>query len=552
MAAAPKPLKTPFTNMSFTPDVPSVALQPGEYNSGKNVETDTRAINSVLGDMPILSEIPGNAIFISAGFRIADEYWYIVATKEGRWYGITANTIINVTPGYNAITNPNAFVSGYDNLSTITDTWNGNVLFINDNLHPPMYLLPTAATFKYYSNDPNSTTDYIWNYNPAWKALTAGFMRLFSTPTVGSILIAGDLTATNLDDSITSLPNTVRWSQSFGLNSGPTTWAPTITNIANELEVPVRGPVVDGFPANGNFFVCSYWDTVVFSPIAYQSTQAPILGVRLANQGRGLLNENCWANADNAVYGVDARDIWVFDGSNFKSLGNQRVKNYFYNNLNPQYTGLTQVINNTSKNQIELYFADLTSTGLINQMLAYRYDLDVWQPPRTMIDMIHATEGPKYYTTGLSPLPSATGAFNLSTRTAVWIQGDTPNSQIIEKDVGTTFIDNTPIDSEFRRDNITFTPDVPYSQEVMIHRIFPEIVGTGGNISIAIGGAASTGATPTFQPTLTIPIDTDQPWVSIGQNTYRCVSLIASNTSGIDSFSLTGIDWQIEVVSEAR
>jgi hypothetical protein len=242
----------------------------------------------------------------------------------------------------------------------------------------------------------------------------------------------------------------------------------------------------------------------------------------------------------------------VFDGSNFKSLGNQRVKNYFYTNLSPQYSGLTQMINNTSKNQIELYFADLNSTGLINQMLAYRYDLDVWQSPRTMINMIHATEGPEYYTTGLGPLPSATGAFNLSKRTAVWVQGDTPNSQVIEKDMGTTFIGGLPIDSVFRRDNITFTPDVPYSQEVMIHRIFPEIVGTGGNISIAIGGAPSTGATPTFQPTLTIPIDTDQPWVSIDQNTYRCVSLVASNTSSTDSFSLTGISWQVEVVSEAR
>jgi hypothetical protein len=552
MATAPKPLKTPFTNMSFTPDIPSVALQPGEYNYGKNVETDVRAINSVLGDQPILNDIPGNAIFITAGFRVADEYWYVVATREGRWYGLTANIIVNITPGYDPVTNPNAFVAGYTNTSTITDTWNGNVLFINDDLHPPMYLLPEALTFKYYSNDPNSTTDYIWNYNPEWKALTAGFMRLFSTPTVGSILIAGDLTATNLDDSITSLPNTVRWSQSFGLNSGPETWAPTITNIANELEVPVRGPVVDGFPCNGNFYVCSYWDTVVFSPLSYQSTRAPILGVKLLNQGRGLLNENCWANADNAVYGVDARDIWVFNGSDFKSLGNQRVKDYFYANLNPLYTDLTQVTNNTSKNQIEIYYADLDSTGLINQMLAYRYDLGVFQPPRTMINLIHATEGPKYYQFGLAPQPTLNGAFNLSTRTGVWIQGDTPNSQIIEKDIGTTFIGGIPIDSEFRRDNITFSPDVPYSNEVMIHRIFPEIVGTGGNISIAIGGAPSTGATPTFQPTLTIPIDTDKPWVTINQNTYRCVSLIVSNTSDTDSFSITAIDWQIDIVSEAR
>ena len=551
MAKDPKPLKTPFTNMSFTPDVPSVALQPGEYNVGQNVETDVRAINSVLGDLPILDDIPGNVIFISAGFRVAEEYWYIVATREGRWWGLTANYIVNVTPGYSP-SNPNAFVAGYTNLTVITDTWNGNVLFINDGLNPPMYLLPEADTFVYYSNDPDSTTDYIWNYNPAWKALTAQFMRLFSTPTVGSILIAGNLTATNLDDTTTNLPNTVRWSQSFGLNSGPQTWAPTITNIANELEVPVRGPVIDGFPANGNFYVCSYWDTVVFSPLSYQSTQAPILGVKLMNQGRGLLNENCWAAADNAVYGVDARDIWVFDGSNFKSLGNQRVKNYFYNNLNPQYSGLTQLINNTSKNQIELYFADLDSTGLVNQMLAYRYDLNVWQPPRTMINMIHATEGPEYFQFGLGPLPGLTGAFNLSKRTAVWVQGDTPDSRVIEKDVGTTFIGGIPIASSFRRDNITFTPDIPYSNEVMIHRIFPEIVGTGGNISIAIGGAPSTGAEPTFQPTLTIPIDTDQPWVSIDQNTYRCVSLIVSNTSDEYSFSITAIDWQIDIVSEAR
>ena len=551
MAATPKPLKTPFTNMSFTPDVPSVALQPGEYNSGKNVETDVRAINSVLGDIPILSSIPGNVIFISAGFRQQQEYWYIVATVEGVWWGLTANTIVNVTPGYDPITNPDAHVVGYTNLSTITDSWNGNVLFINDNLNPPMYLLPDADTFTYYSNDPTSTTQYIWNYNPAWKELTAGFMRLYSSPNVGSILIAGDLTATLLDDTVVNQPNTVRWSQAFGLNSGPTTWAPTITNIANELEVPVRGPVIDGFPCNGNFYICSYWDTVVFTPLSYQSTNAPILGVKLLNQGRGLLNENCWANADDAVYGVDARDIWVFDGSNFKSLGNQRVKNYFFNNLNPLYSRLTMMINNTSKNQIELYFADLNSTGLLNQMLAYRYDLNVWQPPRTMVDMIHATEGPKYYRQGLGPLPGPSGAFNLSTRTAVWVQGNTPDSQIVEKDQGTSFIGGIPIDAEFRRDNITFTPDIPYSNEVMIHRIFPEIVGTGV-ISITIGGAPSTGATPVFQPTLTIPIDTDAPWVSIDQNTYRCVSLIANNTSNTDSFSLTAIDWQLDIVSDAR
>jgi hypothetical protein len=104
---------------------------------------------------------------------------------------------------------------------------------------------------------------------------------------------------------------------------------------------------VDGFPSGGNFFVCSYWDTVVFSPISYQGTYNPVLGIRPFTQGRGLLNANCWATADSEVYGVDARDIWVFDGSNFSSLGNQRIKNFFYSNLNPDYTDRVYIVKTT-------------------------------------------------------------------------------------------------------------------------------------------------------------------------------------------------------------
>ena len=283
---------------------------------------------------------------------------------EGYWYGIDDAGITDLTPP------SGPFV--YSDTTNITDSWNGQTLFINDTVNPPMYLLPTETQFRLYDTSyPSQTPNtYVWNYNPAWSSLTAGFMRLFASPNVGSLLIAGNLTANVIATGTTvNYPNTVRWSQNFGLNEGPTTWAPTATNVANELEVPVRGPVIDGFPLNGNFYVCSYWDTVVFSPIAFQNTQTPVFGVKLINQGRGLLNENCWANADNTVYGLDARDIWVFDGGNFKSLGNQRVKNYFYSNLNPTYADRVFMVNNTSKNQIEIYYPDLNSTGWCNQML---------------------------------------------------------------------------------------------------------------------------------------------------------------------------------------
>ena len=532
---AVKPVKTPFTNMSFTPDIPSAALGANEYNSGYNIETDIRGINSVAGDDEILNSIQGNVIFTTAGFRNNDIYWFVVATREGHWYAQTTSGISNVTP------TANTYVStSYTDSTAITDSWSGTTLIINDNVNPPMYLNSTDTEFHLYSNDANAAPNsYNWNYNPNYTALRAGFVRLYATPNVGSLLIAGNLQADTTANTVVNMPTTVRWSQNFGTNFVPLSWVPTLTNTANELEVPVRGPVIDGFPIGGNFFVCSYWDTVIFSPIAYTTTTAPILGVRLVNQGRGLLNENCWANADDVVYGLDARDIWVFNGGNFKSLGNQRVKNYFYKNLNPTYANLTFLVNNTEKNQLEIYYPDLTSTGHCNKMLAYRYDLDVFQPPRDVSAAVHGVETPIW----------SGNTYNPATRTVVYGQGSTPNSQLIQKDIGTSFINSAPIPTLFERDNISFGQ--PYSNKVQVHRILPEVVGTG-TVNITVGGADSVGANITYRPTVEMAIDTNNPWVQIDQNDQRVVSVKIETNSNVNSYTMTAINWQNTIIEDDR
>jgi len=531
--------------MTFSPDIPSSALGPNEYNKGHNVETDTRGVRPVLGDEYILSQVPGTAIFVSAGYRNYGVYWFIVGTLEGRWFGVTGSGITNITPGYDPVTNPNAYLPGYYANMPITDSWNGTVLFLNDSINAPMYLLADGTQLRLYDAPPDN---YIWNYEPTWESLTAGWMRLWATPNVGSILIAGNLTAVTTSATTNNYPTTVRWSQSFGLNSGPTTWAPTLTNVANELEVPVRGPVVDGFPCNGNFYVCSYWDTVVFNPINYTSTSAPIIGVKLLNQGRGLLNENCWANADDVVYGLDARDIWVFNGSSFKSLGNQRVKDWFYGyneyegrgQLNPEYSDRTFMINNTSSNQIEIYYADQDSTGWPNKMLSYRYDLDIFNPPRNVDGASHAVESPVWTGTTTS----------LASRGVVYSSAIAEDQRLVQKDVGNYFTTGDPVDAEFRRDNVTF--GIPYTNQVLLHRILPEVTGTG-NITITIGGAYSVGQDPTLQDPRVMAIDTDNPWVQMDQNNYRVVTLAATTgNTAADTWELTAINWQLTEVEDSR
>ena len=527
--------------------------------------------------------------------------------------------IVNITPGYGT-SGTAAYLAGYSANSTITATWNGNVLFINDGVNAPMFLTAGSTELQLYSQfsqtltttaatgngttatltfSPTQSTApfavgsqitvsavtptayngtwtvtacttntvsflstatgaqtaaglivplYQWNYNPAWRSVAAGFMRLYSTPNVGSILIAGNLTAQTINNTTVNYPTTVQWSQAFGLNSGPTTWAPTATNVANQLEVPVRGPVIDGFPMNGNFYVCSYWDTVVFSPISYQGTNYPVLGVKLLNQGRGLLNENCWANADTAVYGLDARDIWVFDGSNFKSLGNQRVKDFFFANLNPAYSNRTFIINNTHKNQIEIYYADYdTPDGWPNKMLGYRYDLDVFNPPRDVSNASQATEAPIY----------TANVANLATRTVVYSRGVT-SSHLVQKDQGTAFLTGN-ISTSFRKDNINL--GLKYSQQSLVHRILPEIVNvddqglqtTGtGNITVTVGGSNSSGANVVFKPAVTMAINTQDPWIQVNQNAFRLNSIEMTNSSNVDTWQCQAVSWQFTPTEESR
>jgi hypothetical protein len=265
--------------------------------------------------------------------------------------------------------------------------------------------------------------------------------------------------------------------------------------------------------------------------------------VRLFNQGRGLLNNNCWTNTDQNVYGIDSRDIWVFDGSNFDSIGNQRVKDYFFNNLNPTYYDRIFMVNNTQKYQIEIYYPDLTSTGWCNKMISYRYDLKIWNAPKTIANACMATEGPKV----------VSGAFNLASRVVTYARAGVTNKKLIQTAVGNSFVDSAPIPTLFERNNMAFQTEkgpVPYSSKVYVHRALPEISGSG-EIDITLGGADSISQTVTYGQTGTTDIDTSTPWVTTQQNAFRMTSLKVESNNATYAWNMTAMNWQATVVEDA-
>jgi len=378
-------------------------------------------------------------------------------------YQITLDQAQTAAPFVNGetiqIDNVNNYFNGvFDVISATTTTIN--------------FFAPNGIGSVYPGNSVGTVApQYSWNYNPNWSAVHAGWMRMYNTPNVGSILVAGNLTATNKTTGQTEeYPVTVQWSQNFGLNDAPLTWTPTITNVANQLEVPLRGASLDAFPSNGQLFLCSYWDTVVFSPINYTTTSAPILGVRLFNQGRGLLSANCWVNTDKMIYGVDARDIWVFDGTQFTGLGNQRVKNWFFNQIDQNYVDRIYMQANTQRNQIEIYYPTVNAVdGVPDKMISYRYDIDCWNAPRDVSSATMTAESPvRYYDTALSQW-----RYNGATRTVIYARG-IADQKLVQKDQGYSFLDDAEISSYFRRDNLKLIND--YSGKLMVHRILPEFV----------------------------------------------------------------------------
>jgi hypothetical protein len=625
--------RVPFAKMTYSPDVPSTALGPNEYNQGINVECDVRGIRSMAGDQAILDQIPGTPTYVSSGYRQNGEFWFIVATTEGRWWASNGyDDWYEITPG-------GVPFAGYTQSLNITEAWNGTVPFFNDTINPPMFLpdqyqaelvlysntLPSSiANIAYQSpteqrltfSSPvttpyapgeqivisginanyngtftvsGGTTTYVdylaipgagypgggqvapaysWNYNPNWQSYTAGFLRIYNTPNVGSILVAGNLTATLADSTVENYPVTVQWSQNFGLNQAPLSWEPTVTNVANQLEVPLRGPCVDAFPCNGQLFLCSYWDTVVFSPINYTTTSAPILGVRLFNQGRGLLTSNAWANTDKQVYGVDSRDIWVFDGNDFQGLGNQRLKNWFFDQLDPDHVQQMFMEVNTQRNQVEIYYTSKdfdpvsNPNGSPNRMLSYRYDLDCWNAPRQVSEATFSCESPIWSEVADSSVPNWTN--NEGSRTVVYARGIT-DQYLVQKDQGFEFLTSNAnptgeIESSFRRDNIKLLPN--YSGKVMVHRILPEVVNLNnnelpiepstGNIAVTVEGANSVGSVPAVTTAVAMTLDTDNPWCQINQNAFRVNSLEISNSSNADIWMCSATTWQFTQVEDDR
>jgi hypothetical protein len=176
-------------------------------------------------------------------------------------------------------------------------------------------------------------------------------------------------------------------------------------------------------------------------------------------------------------------------------------------------------------------------------MLSYRYDLQLWNAPKTIQNACMGTEGPKV----------VSGNFNFASRTVVYARGDTAASKLIQTNVGNSFINNAAIPAKFERTNLQMATEkgpIPYSSKIYVHRLLPEISGTG-TIDLTVGGANSTAQPAIYGQTGVTDIVTETPWVTTQQNNFRTVAVKAESNDATSTWNLTAINWQATTVEDA-
>ena len=142
--------------------------------------------------------------------------------------------------------------------------------------------------------------------------------------------------------------------------------------------------------------------------------------------------------------------------------------------------------------------------------------------------------------------------FNFASRTVAYARGSVSGSKIRQTGITNGF-NGVAIPTLFERTNAVLQTEngpVPYSSKVYMHRLLPEIAGTG-SIKISVGGANSTAQTPTYGTQVGMSIVTDNPWVTTTQNTVRTVAIKVESNDATDTWNLSALNWQATVTEDA-
>ncbi|RYF31689.1 MAG: hypothetical protein EOO23_01710 [Comamonadaceae bacterium] len=188
------------------------------------------------------------------------------------------------------------------------------------------------------------------------RSAGAAFADIATAPKAEIIFaVGGQVMALNTNDGAEK-PNGWHCSAIFD----DTNWTPALaTQAARGLLVATPGPISAGAKL-GEYAIAyknrsMYLGQYVGAPAVWDWTQVP-------GGDAGCVGKEALCDIDGAHFFVGPDNMWIFDGTRPNPVGNDQVRQWFYDSVSPQNISKTKCIFDRQQNRVWVFYPSIGST----------------------------------------------------------------------------------------------------------------------------------------------------------------------------------------------
>jgi len=266
---------------------------------------------------------------------------------------------------------------------------------------PASPAVTTNNSFEIYTDTATNTTVLVVNgltvgdtVNIQIDSRNPVTVRCGIIESFGNLLVAGDLTEIDSVDPtkiIRRLSGVVRTSDVAAPGAVPNNWNPFSAGVstADEFTLSETNTIEEMKSLQGNMYIYST-DSIHVMRLTGR-LDAPVAFQPVTDQ-YGCLSTGGVVEFDGRHLVVGNNDVYVFTGNagNIQSLAGSKIREYFYDNLNPIHEKQLFTILNHYENEVWICYPTLNSTGgECDEALIYNYRDKTW----TIRDLIAVASG---------------------------------------------------------------------------------------------------------------------------------------------------------------
>ncbi len=327
-------------------DLDPYDLELTQFPSGNNVTFHSGRIGKALGHSvrESLSFQPTHV----QGWLYSGNNTLVIGSLN-KLYRFDGTTVTNVTKTSNN--------TNYSNSPRWQGAQLGTAMMMNNGAEAPQYMLPNGSRFADL---------------PSWPSgLITGCLKPFNS----FLVMAG------YEIGSSKRPYTVRWSDEYDPSGIPSSYDITsTTNLSGETTLGgSNGELVDQLTLNNSNIIYAERGVYAMDFIGFPL----VFSFREVFSDDGIINRGAVASIPNGHVVVGQNDIYLHDGSNKRSLVDNKVRRTFFNDLADTRSVFCQTIPDAAEIYICYADQDATDAESANRALVYNYVQDAF----TFIDL---------------------------------------------------------------------------------------------------------------------------------------------------------------------